>query len=139
MFLLIALTACGGGSDLPTAKIDVGGVPVKVELAITGPTRMQGLMHRDALGKDQGMLFIYPDYGTRSSWMKDTRIPLSIAFADKEGKIVRIADMEPFDTNHKKSLYPAKYALEVNKGWFEKNGIEKGASLGGIPEVLDVQ
>lgn len=139
MILLLTMIACGGGSGLPTATIQAGEKPITVELAITGPTRMEGLMHRDSMPKDHGMLFIYPDYERRSFWMKDTRIPLSIAFADKDGKIVRIADMEPFDTGHTKSLYPAKYALEVNKGWFDENGVEKGDTLSKIPADLVVE
>ncbi len=137
MWFLAAMIACGG-SDLPTATIQVGDQPLRVEIAATGPARMQGLMHRDHLPDDQGMLFVYPDVAPRSFWMKDTRIPLSIAFADQDGKIVRIAHMEPFDTGHTKSLYPAKYALEVNRGWFEAHGVRKGDTLTGIPNDLEV-
>lgn len=136
--LLPLLLACGG-SKHPVATIDVGGHAVKVELAITGPARMEGLMHRDSMPADAGMLFIYPDTEPRSFWMKDTHIPLSIAFADNSGKIVKIADMQPFDTGHTKSLYPAKYALEMNQGWFQKNGVEKGAMITGIPADLVIE
>ena len=138
VLILSALLACTG-SKHPTATLDVGGAKLQAELAIDNASRMEGLMHRDSMPADHGMLFIYPDYATRSFWMKDTRIPLSIAFADKEGVIVKIADMEPFDTGHTKSLYPAKYALEVNKGWFDTNGVKKGAKITGIPADLVIE
>lgn len=132
--LLTSLAACGG-SKLPTATLDVGGHAVTAEIAYTYETRQRGLMHRDSMGADKGMLFIYSDEKPRGFWMKDTRIPLSIAFADRSGTIVKIADMTPFDTTRVPSLYPAMYALEMNQGWFAEHGIEKGAVIGGIPEV----
>jgi uncharacterized membrane protein (UPF0127 family) len=67
--------------------------------------------------------------------MKDTRIPLSIAFVDRDGTIVRIADMQPLSTKSTPSLYPARYAIEVNKGWFADRGIEAGAAVGGLGEL----
>lgn len=138
MTLLIPLLwtlACAGGSGLPTATIQVDGHPVKVEIASTQDSRQRGLMHRDKLAANSGMLFIYPDNKPRGFWMKDTRIPLSIAYADKQGKIVRIADMHPHSTERVPSLYPATYALEMDQGWFAAAGIEKGAMITGIPEV----
>jgi uncharacterized membrane protein (UPF0127 family) len=67
--------------------------------------------------------------------MKDTRIPLSIAFANRSGEIVRIADMKPFDESSTSSLAPATYALEMNQGWFEAHGVERGDRIQGIPAV----
>lgn len=133
-----ALVACGG-SKHPTATLEIDGHAITAELAIDNPSRMEGLMHRSTMAENHGMLFIYPDYRPRSFWMKDTRIPLSIAFADESGTIVKIADMEPFDTEQTKSLYPAKYALEMNKGWFDARGIEKGATIAGIPSGLTIE
>jgi uncharacterized protein len=120
---------------LPTETLTIGEQSVRAEIAATHEDRQMGLMHRDSLGTDAGMLFIYPDVKVRGFWMKDTRIPLSIAFADADGVIVRIADMKPFDESRTSSLYPAKYALEMEKGWFEAKGIEKGAKIAGIPDV----
>lgn len=113
-FFALLLTACAG--DFPTATIDVGDKTIKVEVAATPELRARGLMHRDSLAKDKGMLFIYPDEAPRSFWMKNVPFPLDIAFADSTGKIVRIDDMPPMTTNSTKSLYPATYALEMNKG-----------------------
>ena len=134
MIALVTLLACG--SKLPTATLDIGGHKASVEIAQTFADRQLGLMHRDAMPADSGMLFVYKDEQVRGFWMKDTRIPLSIAFANRRGEIVRIADMTPFDTGRTSSLAPAMYALEMNQGWFEANGIEKGMVIEGIPADL---
>lgn len=136
MWLL--LLACGG-TKLPTATLVVDGHAVTAELATSYATRQQGLMHRDGLATDSGMLFVYKDESVRRFWMKDTRIPLSIAFANRHGEIVRIEEMTPFDTNSITSLIPATYALEMTKGWFEANGVEKGDKITGIPADLTIE
>jgi len=99
---------------------------IKVEVVRTDEEKAKGLMFREKLGKNEGMLFIFEREEILSFWMKNTRIPLSIAFIAKDGKIVDIQDMEPFDLQSHVSARPARYALEVNQGWFKKNGIEVG-------------
>ena len=99
---------------------------LRVEVAATEDARAKGLMHRKKMATDTGMLFIYDDYRPRNFWMQDTHIPLSIAFADRSGKIVKIANMAPLSTVSTKSIYPAKYALEVTMGWFEQHDIPVG-------------
>ena len=133
--LMMLTTGCGSRSGLPTATVQVGGHAVDVEIAATPESRQLGLMHRDSLGTNDGMLFVYPDGRPRGFWMKDTRIPLSIAYADKNGTIVRIKDMTPFSTERVPSINPATYALEMNQGWFEANGVKKGDTIGPIPDV----
>ncbi len=133
MTVVLWLAACGG--KLPVQTLDVDGHAVRAEVASTEETRMRGLMYRDAMGADDGMLFVYEDEKVRSFWMKDTRIPLSIAFADKHGTIVWIADMKPLDTRGTSSMVPATYALEMNQGWFERNGVERGDVIGNLPTV----
>lgn len=135
MIALVSMVACGG-PKLPVHTLDVGGHPVKAELAYTDATREHGLMERDGLAPDAGMLFIYKDEQVRGFWMKNTRIPLSIAFADRKGEIVRITDMEPHDTTRVSSLVPAKYALEMEQGWFEAHGVKKGDTFGDLPTVV---
>jgi hypothetical protein len=134
---MVALAACG--SKLPTATLDVAGHPVDVEVAHTYEARQLGLMHRDALGADDGMLFVYKNEEIRRFWMKDTRIPLSIAFLNRHGEVVRIADMAPFDQKSTTSLVPATYALEMNQGWFAAHGVEVGAKVTGIPADLKAE
>jgi uncharacterized membrane protein (UPF0127 family) len=121
---------------LPTAQIKVGARALLVELAFEPKTRAKGLMYRDSLHKDEGMLFIYPDSAPRSFWMKNTRMPLSIAFADKAGVIFHIADMQALSTKHTECTDDAKFALEVNKGWFESNQIVIGDTLSALPESM---
>ncbi len=136
---LLLLAACGSPSGLPTATLTVAGHPVTAEIATTSAQKSKGLMMRDHLGADDAMLFVYPDDRIREFWMKDTRIPLSIAYLDKTGKIVKIADMHPFDESRTSSIYPARYALEVNVGWFAAHGVEKGSVVEGIPAGLTAE
>ncbi len=134
MSLLLLVLACGS-HQFPTANIMVGQTSMTVELAADPEQRSLGLMHRDSIPQNEGMLFLYTEESKRSFWMKNTRIPLSIAFANEDGKIMRIADMTPLDQNATKSLYPSKYALEVNRGWFAEHGIETGMLITNIPDV----
>lgn len=129
---LFVLAACAT-SAMPTTTIGVGSHRMQVEVAATLKDREQGLMHRESMPADQGMLFIYKDEKPRSFWMKNTPLPLSIAFASRDGTIVKIKDMVPFSTKPVKSLYPALYALEVNQGWFAENGVGVGDSLTDLP------
>ena len=103
-------------------------VRVRVEIADDVFEQSRGLMYRTALAEDRGMLFVYPDEEKRSFWMRNTLIPLSIAFMDSEGRIVDIQDMKPLDDDppHYVSAEPAQYALEVNKGFFEEHGVKVG-------------
>ena len=133
MLTLFLLSAGCAGKNLPTATIKVKDISVVVELATNDETRARGLMHRSSMGTDDGMLFIYPENKPRSFWMKDTKIPLSIAFIDPSGEIVKIAEMQPLSKTTTKSVYPAKYALEMNKGWFEQHGVKKGDRVTAIP------
>lgn len=129
---LIAAVHCGGGG-LPTTTLVLDGTPLVVEVADDPAEQARGLMHRDTLPADRGMVFVYPDLKPRHFWMKDTRIPLSIAFVDDAGVIVRIADMTPLSTKRTPSLYPAQYAVEVNQGWFAAHGVEVGDKVEGLP------
>jgi uncharacterized protein len=118
-------------SELRTMTIDSSGggkVEVRVEIADDLPEQTRGLMERTALAEDRGMLFVYSDEEVRSFWMKNTLIPLSIAYMDSEGRIVDIQDMKPLDDDPPNyvSAKPARYALEVNRGFFEEHGVEVG-------------
>ena len=123
---LLALTAAGCGSDDGRVRLTVGGEQFDVELAVTPEQRRQGLMFRERLGEREGMLFVFDDEQTVSFWMRDTPLPLSIAFIDARGVIVHMADMEPYSEAPVPSRYPVRYALEVNKGALERAGIEVG-------------
>jgi len=118
-------------SRLQTLTIDASGgekVEVRVEVADDLFERARGLMYRKALGVNRGMLFVYPEEQELSFWMKNTLIPLSIAFIDSERRIVDIQDMKPLDDEPPSyvSADPAQYALEVNQGFFEEKGVKVG-------------
>ncbi len=104
-------------------------VAVPVEIADTDEERQTGLMGRTALAEDAGMLFVFDVEQQLSFWMKDTLIPLSIAFIDSEGRIVDIQNMQPLDETPHPSAAPAQYALEVNQGFFEARGIQVGDTV----------
>ncbi len=106
--------------------IRVGGIEIQVELADEPAERQQGLMFRESLAENQGMLFAYPEERTLGFWMKNTLIPLDIAYINRDGRIVDIRQMEPQSTETHNSSAPAMYALEMNQGWFEANGIRVG-------------
>ena len=101
-------------------------VNVRAEIADTEAKREKGLMGRTALAEDAGMLFVFDREQPLAFWMKDTLIPLSIAYIDSNGRIVDIQDMQPLDETPHPSAEPAKYALEVNQGFFAARGIQVG-------------
>lgn len=124
-----ARDAGGSAGGLRTVTIEPSDgepVRVRVEIADDDAERARGLMERTALGENRGMLFVFEREQTLSFWMKDTLIPLSIAYIDAEGQIVDIQDMEPLDTTPHPSAGPARYALEVNQGFFRERDIEVG-------------
>ncbi len=127
--------------ELPNATISIKGHTLTVELAATPTARGCGLSHRDELPKNHGMLFIFPDLRPRNFWMKDTNIPLSIAFLDDSGQILSIQDMVPLQTDAQyHSSQPASYALEVNQGWFSRHGIKVGDVVEmKLPLVIDIR
>jgi uncharacterized membrane protein (UPF0127 family) len=105
------------------------------EVASTDPDRMQGLMHRRMLPENRGMLFVFPNVAYHGMWMKNTFIPLSVAFIDDKGVIINIEDMQPHTLDGHNAKKPARYALEMNLGWFRKHGISPGAKLEGLDRV----
>lgn len=107
-----------------------------VEVANTDLTRAIGLMHRPYLEKNHGMLFVFSDEAPRSFYMKNTLIPLSIAYINKEGIILEIYDMQPHSLKSITSQYPVMYALEVNQGVFNELNIKPGAKILNLPSVF---
>ncbi|HJW86490.1 MAG TPA: DUF192 domain-containing protein [Candidatus Brocadiaceae bacterium] len=137
MLLIATAVVCQGAPKRnKTALIDVNGHDLSVELAITQEEQMTGLMNRDALGSDEGMLFIFPQEQILSFWMKNTLIPLSIAFIKIDGRIVQIDSMKPYSLDSHFSREKVKYALEMNEGWFTKHGVDAG-DLVRIPLTLN--
>ena len=112
----------------------LGGTQVSVEVADTPKERADGLMGRVSLAPDTGMLFIYPDEAVRSFWMKNTPLPLSIAYISRGGQIVHLAQMAPLSEEPVPSLHPSMYALEMEAGWFTAHGVKVGQTIAGLPE-----
>lgn len=117
----------------------IAGRTIHVETASNDHERSLGLMFRDSIKKDSGMLFIFSEEETLSFWMKDTFIPLDIAFIDSAGIILSTATLHPHDTTPVSSIYPARFALEVNQGYFNKHSISPGSTVYFSPGVQNTE
>ena len=127
-------------SDLPVISLKMGSREIWVEVANTEATRSSGLMFRQSMDWNNGMLFVFPDSAQRYFWMKNTVIPLSIAFMDEKGVILNVLEMPPQTTQTFPSNGPARFALEMNAGWFSKEGVKAGDRVEGVltaPQALN--
>ena len=130
-----AIAQDGPQPRLPTVELTAGMYVIQAEVAQTHQQHSIGLMHRQSMGVNEGMLFVYQAPEIRCYWMRNTLIPLTIAFLDDDGTIVNLKDMEPRTERSNCSVKPVRYALEMNQGWFDKRGIKPGFRLRGIPLV----
>ena len=134
MFAMLAAAGYASGEvRLKTTTLKLGPHPLKVEVVRTDEERARGLMFRQKLGPDDGMLFIFDEPAYHSMWMKNTLIPLSVAFVDAQGTILNILDMEPQTLDSHMSAGPSVYAIEANKGWFAVKRIKAGDKVTGLP------
>ena len=131
----IALAACAlpALGALPTTNLVIGTNKVVAEVATTPDERSTGLMNRFSLQPDHGMLFVFERTEPLAFWMKNTYIPLSVAFMDERGRILNIEDMAPQTETTHWSTGPARYALEMRKGWFAERGVKAGDRVDGLP------
>ena len=118
---------------LTTTTLTAGMHVIQAELAITPAQQATGMMHRRTMGANEGMLFVYDEPHKLCFWMRNTLIPLTIAFIADDGRIVNTADMKPLDESSHCADEPVRYALEMNQGWFAKRGMKKGFRLRGTP------
>ena len=117
-------------SNLDASRdIDITKYLSEIEIVSKYEDRKKGLMYRRSIPNNYGMLFVWPYEGQQCMWMKNTYVPLSIAYMDIRGKIIEIYDMVPFSKDSVCSTKAAKYALEVNSGWFEEKDINIGDSI----------
>ncbi len=130
----IAFSAAGAFAQVafPTTQLTAGMHVIKAEVAATDPARQQGLMFREKMANNAGMIFVFDQPNPQCMWMKNTLLPLSVAFLDAEGKIINIEDMQPQKLDSHCSTKPAKYALEMNLGWFKQKNIKPGMAIGGL-------
>jgi uncharacterized membrane protein (UPF0127 family) len=119
-------------TQAPVVKLNAGMHVIQAELAADMGTRAQGLMHRRSLAQNAGMLFVFDEVGFHCMWMKNTFVPLSVAFLDERGTILNIADMTPHSEDSHCAARPARFALEMNRGWFAERGIKPGMAIGGL-------
>ncbi len=139
MRLTILLFACclaaAARAQLPVVELAAGMHLVRAEVADSMGARMEGLMHRKSMPEGAGMVFVFDENTPHCMWMKNTLIPLSVAFIDEAGTIINIADMQPHSEQSHCASRPARYALEMNKGWFAQRGIKPGAKLRGLEKL----
>jgi hypothetical protein len=119
---------------LPVITVKVGGHALRAEVVSTQEQRSRGLMFREKLGKNDGMLFVFDELAYHSMWMMNTLIPLSVAFLDGEGRILNIEDMQPKTLDSHAAQGPARYAIETNLGWFAERKLKAGDKVTGLPK-----
>jgi uncharacterized membrane protein (UPF0127 family) len=139
VFLLPAAPAVAADAALPEITLSIRKHALTAEVAANDSTRTTGLMHRRMLPENRGMLFVFPQTTPLSFWMMNTHVPLSIAYLDETGTIINILDMKPLTTDPHPSARPARYALEMNQGWFAKRGIKAGARVEGLDKAPPAQ
>ena len=130
-----AASAFAQQPKLPVVQLNAGMHLIQAEVAADYGSRMTGLMHRASMPSNVGMLFIFDDNQRQCMWMKNTLLPLSVAFIDESGTVINIEDMAPQTEDSHCAARPSRYALEMNRGWFAARGIKPGSRLGGIPGV----
>ena len=122
---------------MPLIQLSAGMHLIKAEVAANNQNRQEGLMFRQKMALNEGMLFVFDQNALHCMWMKNTVLPLSVAFLDAQGIILNIEDMQPQSLNDHCALKPAKFALEMNLGWFKYRGIKPGSKITGLAELLN--
>ncbi len=133
LLFCVAVTAQTGPQKLPSIRLNAGIHNIQAEVAQSPGERSIGLMFRTAMGANEGMLFAFEEPGQQCFWMKNTLLPLSVAFIGDDGGIVNIESMKPQTLDSHCSVKPVRFVLEMNEGWFAKRGIKAGAKLRGAP------
>ena len=131
--LYVTCSAQDGPQKLPAIRLNAGIHNIQAELAQTPDQRATGLMFRKTMGNNDGMLFAFEEPGMQCFWMKNTLLPLSIAFIADDGSIVNLDDMKQQTLDSHCSTKPVRFVLEMNRGWFAKRGIKAGSKLQGAP------
>jgi uncharacterized membrane protein (UPF0127 family) len=135
LLLILAALAAAARADSPPVELAAGMHLIHAEVADSDATRMRGLMYRESLATNAGMVFVFEERALHCMWMKNTLVPLSVAFIDEAGAIINIADMLPKTEQSHCAAKPARYALEMNKGWFTQRGVKPGVKLKGLEKL----
>ena len=135
LLVTASVLACAqdGPQKLPSITLNAGMHLIQAEIAQTPEQRSTGLMFRSTMGTNEGMLFAFEEPGQQCFWMKNTLLPLSVAFVADDGSVVNIENMRPQTLDSHCSTKPVRFVLEMNDGWFAKRGIKPGFKLGGKP------
>jgi uncharacterized membrane protein (UPF0127 family) len=132
---MLAGLATAAVGQTSTVTLTAGMHLIRAEVAADFDTRARGLMQREKLAPNQGMLFVFEESGRHCMWMKNTLIPLSVAFIQNDGTIVNIADMKPHDETSHCSAGSVPYALEMDRGWFAAHGLKAGSRIAGLEKA----
>lgn len=133
--LVTAAPALAQRLHLPEVELSAGRYAIRAEVAESRAARRRGLMWRRAMPANHGMLFVFRHPGKYCMWMENTLIPLSVAFLDSHGAIINIAEMIPETANSHCANRPARYALEMSRGWFTQHGLGEGVRVGGLARL----
>ena len=129
----VAASAQGVPQDLPAITLNAGMHNIRAAVAQTPDQRQAGLMFRREMAPHEGMLFVFDETSRQCFWMKNTLLPLAIAFLADDGTVVNIDEMKPQSLDSHCSSKPVRFVLEMNQGWFAKRGIKAGSKIGGQP------
>ena len=135
---LLGAVLCAGPSlaqPMPLAELGAGMYRIEAEVAHTAQARQVGLMMRKTMAPQRGMVFVFEHDATHCMWMKNTFLPLSVAFVDAQGKVINIEDMQPQSEDNHCAAAPARFALEMNLGWFRSRGLGPGFAITGVDKV----
>lgn len=132
--LVFSNIASAQSGTLPTIELKAGMYRIEAELANTPAARQTGLMYRTFMPTNAGMLFVFPEKAIHCFWMRNTKLALTIAFIDDDGKILNLSDMEPETQNNHCPRAPVRFALEMNQKWFAQRALGPGSIITGLPK-----
>lgn len=133
--VIVSFLATPVFAQMPRIDLSAGFHRIEAEVAADQPNRMQGLMMRKSMPANHGMLFVFAQAERHCMWMRNTYLPLSVAFLDERGRILNIENMQPQTENNHCAAAPARFALEMNRGWFADKGIKPGQRIGGLEKA----
>ncbi|MCX7155191.1 MAG: DUF192 domain-containing protein [Rhodocyclales bacterium] len=133
--LAVALPGGAQQSQLPLLELFAGMHRIEAEVAATSESRQTGMMQRTIMAPQRGMLFVFPEVAAHCMWMRNTLLPLSVAFLDEKGRVINVEDMQPKTDDTHCASKPARYALEMNLGWFKSRGLNAGFAITGVEKA----
>lgn len=133
--LVTAFSGWAQQAQLPLLELFAGMHRIEAEVAATFDSRQTGMMQRRSMAPQRGMLFVFPEVARHCMWMRNTLLPLSVAFLDEKGRIINVEEMQPQSDDNHCATKPARYALEMNPGWFKSRGLGAGFNITGIDKA----